>query len=154
MKNWEQYGVDYYNKLQKEIILLGAKMLKPGGKMLYSTCTFSPEENEGTIKYLLENCPEFHVLNPIEYKQSKEEVSYEGFSFGRPEWVDGPEELKNCIRLWPHRIHGEGHFITLLEKSTSNEADYEIGKLNHGSLSGEAEDFILTSLLYINISVH
>ncbi|MDI9488797.1 MAG: RsmB/NOP family class I SAM-dependent RNA methyltransferase, partial [Bacillota bacterium] len=42
MKNWEQYGVDYYNKLQKEIIIYAAKMLKPGGMMLYSTCTFSP----------------------------------------------------------------------------------------------------------------
>lgn len=142
MKNWEQYGVDYYNKLQKEIILFAAKMLRPGGKMLYSTCTFSPEENEGTIKYLLENCPEFHVLNPIEHKTNKEKVSYEGFSYGKPEWVDGTEELKNCIRLWPHKIHGEGHFITLLEKYSSQEKDYSIGKINHGSLSGEAEEFM------------
>lgn len=142
MKNWEQYGVDYYNKLQKEIILFAAKMLRPGGKMLYSTCTFSPEENEGTIKYLLENCPEFHVLNPIEHKTNKEKVSYEGFSYGKPEWVDGTEELKNCIRLWPHKIHGEGHFITLLEKYSSQEKDYSIGKINYGSLSGEAEEFM------------
>ncbi len=130
MKNWEQYGVDYYNKLQKEIILFAAKMLKPGGYMLYSTCTFSPEENEGTIAYLLEQCPEFQVVEalPGEEWQKENGVSYEGFDQGKPHWLDelaNPpqlpmerrEELKHCIRLWPHRIDGEGHFITLLHKS-------------------------------------
>jgi NOL1/NOP2/sun family putative RNA methylase len=80
MKNWEQYGVDYYNKLQKEIILFAARMLKPGGYMLYSTCTFSPEENEGTIAYLLEQYPEFQVVNaiPDEQTQRELELSYDG----------------------------------------------------------------------------
>lgn len=118
MKNWEQYGVEYYNKLQKEIILHAAKMLKPGGMMLYSTCTFSPEENEGTITYLMEQCPEFHVVNAIPDQETCRElgISYEGFDFGRPEWVNGKDELRHCIRLWPHKINGEGHFITLLKK--------------------------------------
>jgi NOL1/NOP2/sun family putative RNA methylase len=142
IKNWEQNGVDYYNKLQKEIILSAAKLLKPGGSMLYSTCTFSPEENEGTIAFLLEQCPEFHVVNPLTGR-SNEKVSYDGFSFGRPEWVDGPDELKNCIRLWPHRIHGEGHFITLLEKSSDVKvpASYTDNK-EKVSLSEEALEFI------------
>jgi NOL1/NOP2/sun family putative RNA methylase len=142
MKNWEQYGVGYYNKLQKEIILSAAKMLKPGGSMLYSTCTFSPEENEGTIAFLLEQCPEFHVVNPLEGKD-KDKISYEGFSFGRPEWVNGPEELKNCIRLWPHRIQGEGHFITLLRKDGIEEGqDYFTENKEKITLSDEAVEFI------------
>lgn len=118
MKNWEQYGVEYYNKLQKEIILYAARMLKPGGYMLYSTCTFSPEENEGTIQFLLKECPEFHVVKalPELSEQKNASLSYEGFEHGRPEWVDGNEELTHCIRLWPHKIDGEGHFITLLHK--------------------------------------
>ncbi len=136
MKNWEQYGVDYYNKLQKEIILFAAKMLKPGGFMLYSTCTFSPEENEGTIAYLMEQCPEFHVVEAIpgEEWQKEYSLSYEGFDQGKPHWLDelanppqiSPEhreELKNCIRLWPHRIDGEGHFITLLHKRKEEASD-------------------------------
>ncbi|QHQ62118.1 NOL1/NOP2/sun family putative RNA methylase [Anaerocolumna sedimenticola] len=142
MKNWEQYGVDYYNKLQKEIILSAAKMLKPGGKMLYSTCTFSPEENEGTIKFLMEQYPEFRVLNPLK-EESTSGVSYDGFSFGRPEWVDGPEELTNCIRLWPHRIHGEGHFITLLEKTSDGAVAGSCAENKDKiSLSGEAVEFL------------
>jgi NOL1/NOP2/sun family putative RNA methylase len=129
MKNWEQYGVDYYNKLQKEIILFAAKMLKPGGMMLYSTCTFSPEENEGTISFLLQEHPEFEVLSPFpeEKQQWAEKISYEGFDCGKPEWLtqlpehqsldnERLEELKHCVRLWPHKIDGEGHFLTLLHK--------------------------------------
>ena len=144
MKNWEQNGVEYYNKIQKEIILNAAKMLKPGGSMLYSTCTFSPEENERTISYLLEQCPEFHVVDPLVNRDTVNEgISYEGFDHGRPEWVDGPEELNNCIRLWPHKIHGEGHFIALLEKSYSSEhKNISIGKYNSQNLSEEAVEFI------------
>ncbi|MBH1941439.1 RsmB/NOP family class I SAM-dependent RNA methyltransferase [Mobilitalea sibirica] len=132
MKNWEQYGVEYYNKLQKEIIHFAARMLKPGGYMLYSTCTFSPEENEGTISYLLEEFPEFRVVNaiPDEATCKKLNISYDGFDYGKPEWVNGKNELKNCIRLWPHRIDGEGHFIALLKKdgvyngkTTASDAD-------------------------------
>jgi len=121
IKNWEQYGVEYYNKLQKEIIIAAARMLKPGGYMLYSTCTFSPEENEGTISYLMDKFPDFHVVNalPDEEEQKRLGLSYAGFDCGKPEWVGGRTELKNCIRLWPHKIEGEGHFIALLRKDGS-----------------------------------
>lgn len=130
VKNWEQYGVEYYSKIQKEIILYGAKMLKKGGYMVYSTCTFSAEENEQTIVHLLKECPEFSV----------ESVScYEGFSKGRGEWIptdetkqwDRIEELQNCIRLWPHKIKGEGHFAALLKKNdgkTGNQETYAYSK--------------------------
>ncbi|SHO49790.1 RsmB/NOP family class I SAM-dependent RNA methyltransferase [Anaerocolumna xylanovorans] len=142
MKNWEQYGVGYYNKLQKEIIIQAAKMLKPGGYLLYSTCTFSPEENEGTISYLLEQFPEFQVVNPL----TDSSVSYEGFSQGRPEWVGGREELKNCIRLWPHKIKGEGHFIALLRKGDSasgiNQAESAESCQGKVKLPKETEDFL------------
>ncbi len=159
MKNWEQYGVEYYNKLQKEIIIFAAKMLKPGGMMLYSTCTFSPEENEGTIAYLLEQFPEFHVVNaiPSEEEQKRLGISYEGFDFGKPDWVEGlpadapyREELKACIRLWPHKINGEGHFITLLQKgdpkgrSEDNYSSVPSGKVplkGLKSISEEAKEF-------------
>ncbi len=166
MKNWEQYGVDYYSKLQREIVLTAAKMLKPGGMMLYSTCTFSPEENEGTISYLMEQCPEFHVVKaiPEDSKQKELGVSYEGFDFGKPQWVNGKDELKDCIRLWPHRIKGEGHFVTLLRKDrnvkdpslyldcnqTKSPTKTVASSKKANSLSEEALDFISNLKFPIN----
>jgi NOL1/NOP2/sun family putative RNA methylase len=153
MKNWEQYGVEYYNKLQKEIILFAARMLKPGGYMLYSTCTFSPEENEGTVSCLLEQYPEFHVVKALLDERTQKElgISYDGFSFGRPDWVDnGKEELKNCLRLWPHKLKGEGHFVALLQKNADGNlkegysgipGDTPTGK-NKAVLSEEARGFL------------
>lgn len=77
-------------------------MLRPGGKLRYSTCTFAPVENEGSISWILEQCPEMELI-PIE--------GYEGFSEGNPAG-DGREELRRCVRIWPHKMKGEGIFCT------------------------------------------
>lgn len=112
MKAWEKNGPDFFSKLQKSIVDCGISMLKPGGMMVYSTCTFSVEENEGTLKYILENYPDMHVI-PIEQQG-------DGLMAGHPEWVDGPEEISDARRLWPHHLHGEGHFTALLQKEGSS----------------------------------
>lgn len=93
--------------IQRSLITQAVQMLRPGGLLLYSTCTFSPVENEGTISHLLEEFPQMEIL-PIE--------GYEGFSPGVPAWGNGDDRLKNCVRIWPHRMDGEGHFLCLLKK--------------------------------------
>ncbi len=134
IKSWEQYGVKHYNALQLEIILYAAKMLKPGGKLLYSTCTFSPEENEGTIMHLLKHYPEFEIL-PMQ--------KIDGFMEGRPELVEGGvPELKNTIRIWPHKVKGEGHYVALLQKGKPVEAISPTSKYKKVKLSEEVETFI------------
>lgn len=87
-------------KIQKDIVLRAADMLRPGGTMLYSTCTFAPEENEEVVRYLLEQRPRMR-LETIPYR--------EGFS-------QGLEGMEQCVRLWPHKMGGEGHFMALLRK--------------------------------------
>ena len=61
--NWEKFGPEYFGEIQRGILLDGADMLKPGGYMLYSTCTFSGIEDEGSIEYLLEQRPEMKCIS-------------------------------------------------------------------------------------------
>lgn len=106
IRSWLEHNNDYYAQIQKKIISNALKMLKPGGMMVYSTCTFSQKEDEDIIEYALEICPELKVL-PI--KKS------EGF-------VEGLTPLtRNCVRLYPHKIKGEGHFVALLQKGDKKE---------------------------------
>lgn len=94
-------------RVQRELIMQAVDMLRPGGLLLYSTCTFAPEEDEGTISYLLEQHPDMELVDMPGYK---------GFSQGVPSWGNGDERLKKCIRIFPHRMNGEGHFLALLKK--------------------------------------
>lgn len=108
MKAWEKNGPEFFSKLQREIVDCGIRMLKAGGMMVYSTCTFSVEENEGTLQYILENYPDMHVV-PIEQNG-------EGLASAHPEWVDGFEEIRYAKRLWPHRLRGEGLYRLIKKK--------------------------------------
>lgn len=115
MKDWETYGPKHYSELQRSIVPFALRMLKPGGMLLYSTCTFSPEENEGTVRFMLDLDPALEIV-PISDR-------YEGFAPGRPELIEnGTEDLKGCVRIWPHKMNGEGHFIALLKKNLTEPA--------------------------------
>ncbi|MDD3403622.1 MAG: RsmF rRNA methyltransferase first C-terminal domain-containing protein [Hespellia sp.] len=108
VKAWEEHGPEFFSKLQRSIITQAAKMLKPGGMMLYSTCTFDSLENEQTIEYLLDLFPEFHICGM---------KPYEGFAEGMPqETGSGHPDFKKTVRIWPQRMQGEGHFVALLQK--------------------------------------
>lgn len=95
-KDWEEKGPAYYAPLQREILSQAVKMVKPGGCLEYSTCTFSSLEDEENVQWLLHTYPAFHLM-PLE--------QYPGF-------VDTGHGMK----LYPHRIKGEGHFTVLLQK--------------------------------------
>lgn len=112
--SWQEKGPEYFSKLQREIIVQAADMLLPGGMMFYSTCTFSPLENEKTITHLLKERPDMEVI-PME--------DYEGFAEGltsyRGEVFD--KSCKLCRRIWPHKMSGEGHFMALLHKKSGTQ---------------------------------
>lgn len=61
--NWEKSGPEYFGEIQRQILLNGADMLKPGGSMVYSTCTFSGIEDEGSVAYLLKERPEMELIS-------------------------------------------------------------------------------------------
>lgn len=114
--SWKEKGSEYFSKLQREIIVQAADMLLPGGMMFYSTCTFSPLENEKTITHLLKERPDMEVV-PME--------DYEGFAEGLTSYKDEvfDESCKLCRRIWPHKMSGEGHFMALLHKKSGAEQE-------------------------------
>lgn len=87
---------------QRKILTSALQMLKPGGELIYSTCTFAPEEDEQIAAWLLEQ-PQVAEILPIK--------KWTGMESGHPEWAAGQAELQHCVRLFPHHFQGEGHFI-------------------------------------------
>lgn len=109
VKAWEEHGPAFFSKLQRSIITQAAAMLRPGGMLLYSTCTFDPLENEKTIEYLLQCCPEFEIC---------EMKGYAGFSKGMPDFTESQNpDFERTVRIFPHKMRGEGHYLALLKKS-------------------------------------
>jgi 16S rRNA C967 or C1407 C5-methylase (RsmB/RsmF family)/NOL1/NOP2/fmu family ribosome biogenesis protein len=93
---------------QRALLADAAALVRPGGVLVYSTCTFAPEENEQQVAGFLAAHPGWQLL-PIPW--------HEGFAPGRPDWSpDGPPELTRTVRLWPHHLRGEGHFIAKLAR--------------------------------------
>lgn len=105
---WSPENVQMCAERQDEVLFYAAQMLAPGGRLVYSTCTFAPEENEGSISRFLKEHPEFSIV-PAE--------KLPGMTGGNPDWVEEPvKDIDKTIRLWPHKIKGEGHYVAVLQK--------------------------------------
>lgn len=110
-EEWSEENVKICAERQQEILDNAAKMLRSGGRLVYSTCTFSPEEDEDGIACFLERHPEFSIV------ACSEESRLLGLSRGRAEWCKNLHpELADSYRIWPHKSEGEGHYLALLEK--------------------------------------
>ncbi len=98
IKNW---GSQDFSGLQQEILINAGKLLKPGGYMMYSTCTFSADENEHIIRNFLNDNANFESVSM---------TAVGGIRSGE----------NNSLRLWPHLLDGEGHFLCLMYKKNGN----------------------------------
>lgn len=130
VQEWSIENVALCAGRQQEILNHAAGMLKPGGVLVYSTCTFAPEENEQCICRFLEDHPEFSV--------GTSETGEKYFEHGQAAWAaleagsirkDIKAQAAKSYRLWPHKLHGEGHFAVQLRKAgildKDNKADEE-----------------------------
>ena len=103
--DWSPETVQMCARRQAEILDSGADLVRPGGRLVYSTCTFAPEENEQAVASFLERHPDFE-----------------------PENVDAPWFTpvgEGQFRMWPHRMLGEGHFGAVLRRRGDEPADGE-----------------------------
>lgn len=94
---WNPASPEGCAKRQAEILDQAANLLRPGGRMVYSTCTFNNAENEGSILNFLNRHPEF----------STEEFHLEGVG----------DSENGMLHIYPHRVNGDGHFVARLRKA-------------------------------------
>ncbi|MCI8505431.1 MAG: SAM-dependent methyltransferase [Lachnospiraceae bacterium] len=114
-EDWKMRGPEYYAPIQRELLFLASRMLKPGGMLLYSTCTFSEKEDEGAVAWLLKEVPDME--QPVL-------LADYGFVPGR----DGAS-----VRLYPWKLKGEGHFAAVFRKKKGLKED---GRLESGNFRG------------------
>ena len=135
IRSWEEHGHDFYISLQKKIVSAALPMLKSGGMMVYSTCTFNPGEDENIVLYMKEICPELEIAAIAD--------RYEGFSSGMPEKAAFDDaSLKDCIRIFPHKVQGEGHFAVLLKKGGNAEISETAQVKKSVKLAPETQTFL------------
>ncbi len=108
--DWSQETVEMCARRQAGILDAAAKMLRPGGRLVYSTCTFAPEENEQTVEDFLARHPDF---SPVDIAAP---------------WFTPAGAGQ--FRLWPHKLLGEGHFVAVLQKAGQAEPREPARKAN------------------------
>lgn len=107
---WSLDNVAMCAARQMDILDDAQKMLAPGGILVYSTCTFSPEENEQVIERFL--------LKYRDFQLAESSMVHPSFDRGRIQWTNSKEvQISRTIRLWPHKLKGEGHFIAIMKKA-------------------------------------
>jgi len=107
VRDWSLATVQGNAHRQRGIMEQAALLVRPGGRLLYGTCTFAPEEDEGVIAAFLDTHADFE-LAPL--------PALPGLQGGHPEWIGTPETVRGVGRFWPHTGPGHGHFYALLRR--------------------------------------
>ena len=139
--NWSPENVDLCAGRQEKILDCAAEMTAAGGTLVYSTCTFSPQENERSILRFLLRHPDFEIVD-LPDALGRPFMEETGLAAGNPEYAltgdpvsengaerETAEKLKGCIRLWPHRLEGEGHFLAVMKKGGASRRRSASGKI-------------------------
>ena len=139
LTGWIEHGRDFYCPVQEKLLDDAAEMLRPGGTLLYSTCTFNRHEDEDQILAFLSRHPDFS-LDPGTLKEGCSDSAL----------------LPGTCRIFPQRTRGEGHFAARLKKAggetlrksrqehargafSGSRAETRARERSRGSLSGLAE---------------
>ena len=106
---WNPKTIKILSRLQKALLASAIEILKPGGEIVYSTCTHAPEENEDVVDFILEKFPDIKIESiklPIKCRS------------GITEW-DGNnynQEVKKSCRIYPQDSDTEGFFIAKMKR--------------------------------------
>ncbi len=120
---WNEREVNWFKMVQKKLLISGLKALKPGGILVYSTCTLTVEENEELIDEIIKEYPvEILKIENLNIGEEEGIKEFEGKKFS--------EEVKKAIRIWPHKSKMEGFFIVKMRKmkSIKRKEEYYLNK--------------------------
>ena len=112
-KEWSVENVLHCAERQRDILDKIKTTIKPGGYLLYSTCTFSLEENEKNVDWFLAENQNFE-LTDVDEKVKK--YTADGIYFNGCH----TDNIAKCRRFYPHVAKGEGQFIALMKKLDGN----------------------------------
>ncbi|MBE6635628.1 MAG: hypothetical protein E7617_05455 [Ruminococcaceae bacterium] len=114
IEEWSEENVHACRARQITILNNAATLVKRGGKLLYSTCTYSIEENESVVDEFLDTHPDYRL---IDVNDELKKVTSDGIAFEAAKST----ELHKCRRFYPHVAPGEGQFLALLERTDAPE---------------------------------
>ena len=154
VNQWSLENVKLCAQRQEEILECAYTMLMGGGILVYSTCTFAPEEDEDMIVHFLTEHPDMKLL-PVPLVGGMEpglmmseslmkllqnqEQSEKNTTYDTEERIR--KELQKTVRLWPHKVKGEGHFAALLQKEGAACLMMNDREMNRNSDSNRGEGF-------------
>ena len=145
INEWSNENVIMCSERQSEILDNAAKLVTNGGYIIYSTCTFSVEENEMTVDNFLKNHPEFELV-PVNKRIIKHTV--DGIEFEGCECKD----IKFTRRFYPHVSKGEGQFMAVLHNTLDTFSESKHIKKSDGKINRIVEEFLNDTLSEYNKS--
>ncbi|MBR2611470.1 MAG: SAM-dependent methyltransferase [Clostridia bacterium] len=131
--HWSEENIRMCAERQLEILLNIKNTVRAGGELLYSTCTYAPEENEEVVRAFLRACPDF-TLSRV--PQRIEEQTAPALP------TEGVENITYARRFYPHRSEGEGQFIALFKRENVDVLQTVLYKDASKPLSREQERII------------
>lgn len=147
LSEWSPENVEMCASRQKDILKEAVKCVAPGGRLIFSTCTFAPAENEENIEWFLKEFPQFKLSEIPEGIRKSVSEGLSGqvlkkMSEGGTSEESGTEsqeaDLKNCVRIWPHLQKGEGHFAAVLVREGRKEDS--LADLDNPDQDGDGSD--------------
>lgn len=140
---WKPSLVEFCQDRQAMILEEADQMLRPGGILVYSTCTFAPEENETQIGNFLQKHPDYVLEDwrnylPQDCGLESGKTWFHDLTKDNNNHLESPNAEKT-LRLWPHRLQGEGHFAARLRKT--GQPSPMKPKKNKKKLSIKSENF-------------
>ncbi len=140
LADWNIGNIEACAARQREILENASGLVRRGGRLMYSTCTWSPEEDERIVDEFLENHPDYRLIDADERVRA---VTADGVSFPGAKHGD---TLKKCRRFYPHLFPGEGQFLALFER-TGGGAERKILYQSAGKPLGKEEERALRAAL-------